>query len=118
MGHESNGKHHILRNLNGLLTLCLSIWPHFDFAVSRACDEFNVVPVFLRALLIVDVGKLFWVEYHDGSYVFLMTQFFLGRSRIRFFTLDVFKVLSFHIAEGLVLKQHVVHEFIPLDTSI
>ena len=61
---------------------------------------------------------MFRVEYHNGSDVFLMAQFFLGWCRVGLLTLNVFKVLGFHVAEGLVLQQHVIHEFIPLDTSV
>lgn len=118
MSHESDGENHILGDLDSLLTFCLSVGPHFDFAVSRTRDEFDVVSIFLRTFLVVDVRKLFRVENHNGSDVFLMAQFFLGWCRVGFLTLNVFKVLGFHVAEGLVLQQHVIHEFIPLDTSV
>ena len=39
-------------------------------------------------------------------------------SWILFLRLDVFKMLGFHVTEGLVLKQHVIHEFIPLDGTV
>ena len=27
-------------------------------------------------------------------------------------------MLSLHVAEGLILKQHIVHEFVPLDEAV
>jgi len=41
-----------------------------------------------------------------------------ARGWILFLRLDVFKMLGLHIAEGLVLKQHVVHELVPLDGTV
>jgi hypothetical protein len=77
-----------------------------------------MIPVLLGTLLVVSIRKLLRVQDHNRCYIFLVAELFLGRGWIRLLTLDVLEVFGLHVAEGLVLEQHVVHKLVPLDTTV
>ena len=54
----------------------------------------------------------------DGGDVFLVALLLGAGGRVLLLRLNVLEVLGLHVAERLVLQQHVVHELVPLDGTI
>jgi hypothetical protein len=116
--HEANSENHVARHFNRLLTLTLPVEPHLNRSITAASNKLNVIFVLLGTLLAFEIRVHFRVQNLHARNVFSVAEFLEARLWIMLLRLNIFEVLGFHIRQCLVLKQHIVHELVPLNAAI
>jgi hypothetical protein len=112
-----------LRDADVLLEHLGPLFPNLNHTVRTSCHILDLLDVLgtlaVRLLLAGGVGQVLRVQHNDGSDVLGVAKLVLAGWWVSVVVaLLIVEVLFFHGVEGLVLKEHIVHELVPLHGAV